>query len=284
MKSLRFGAVLLISALLLTGCSLGARLLYNNLDWLVQRQVDDYIALDPAQELRLEEDFKRWWHWHRTTQLPAYAVSLRQWAGQLEDGLQRQEIDDALSAFEGFYLAALNQGYADFAALLVSLDENQVRQLEKTLSRDLEDYRKDEVALSDPERRKLRIKRTRKALESRLGRLDQAQKQLIEQWSEEHEDLGQQWYASRKAWLGRFTALLGDRQAPDFAQRLRPLIFDPGSYWEPGHAEAVVRNQLRQLDMLSAVAAQASPRQRQHLRKDLLRLAELCERLAAQTD
>ncbi len=273
-------AMAVLACMMLGGCSLGARLMYNNLDWLVQRQLDDYVSLSPAQEQRFQADFERWWHWHRSTQLPAYATALREWAAQAGDGVQRQEIDEALGRFEGFYLAAMEQGYAEFAALLASADERQVEQLRKALGRDLEDYREDRVELDEQKRQKQRIKRMRKMLESRFGRLQDDQQQRIALWAAQHEDLSEQWYASRQAWLDRFSELLASRKEADFAQRLRPLIFDPASYWEPGHGDAVVRNQLRQLDMLSEVAALATPRQNQHLRKELLRLAELCERLA----
>lgn len=280
MRGLLRVAVLLAGLLLISSCSLGARLAYNNLDWLVQRQLDDYVSLDPAQEQRFEADFARWWQWHRSTQLPAYANALRDWAAQSEDGIQRHEIDAALTQFEAFYLAAMEQGYADFAALLASADDRQVKELRKALGRDLEDYREDRVELDEQKRQKQRIKRVRRMLESRFGRLQDDQKQRIAQWAAQHEDLSEQWYASRQAWLERFSELLASRQEPDLAQRLRPLIFDPASYWEPGHGDAVVRNQLRQLDMLSEIAALATPRQLLHLRAGLLKLAGLCDGLA----
>ena len=276
----RAASVVLLCCVLLVGCSFAARLAYNNLDWLSSRWVNDYVDLNREQQAAFDAAFQRWWQWHRQTQLPAYARQLEALASAVTDGVEREEIGQALQAVEGFMLAALERGFEDVAQLLRSLDDAQVDELLAALQRDAEEYQQDVVALSPQRRQEKYAREAEKLLRRWLGGLSDGQQDRLETWTAQRRDLAPQWLASRQAWREAFGRVLQSRDDPGFAQRLRPLIFDPAARWDQVLRQAVEANQQGQMEMLADVLAQATPHQLQHLREELLRLAKLCERLA----
>lgn len=62
---------LLICLLLLASCN-STRLAYNNLGWLINWKVSDFIPLNSAQKTWLSEEVKAHQAWHCSTEIPRY--------------------------------------------------------------------------------------------------------------------------------------------------------------------------------------------------------------------
>jgi len=85
---------------LLTGCS-STSLVYNNADWLVRGQIDDYFPLSGSQQQQVRADIDTIFQWHRQQELAEYSDLLNQFTQQYADGLTSEEIDfffDKISA------------------------------------------------------------------------------------------------------------------------------------------------------------------------------------------
>ncbi len=271
--------IAVLSCLLLVGCGFAARLAYNNLDWLGRRWVSDYVQLDQAQQGQFEASFQRWWQWHRETQLPAYATSLEAWARDAENGVSRAEIHQVLSDLERYTLTAMEAGFADMVVLMRELDDEQILSLLGALQDAADEYREDVLERSPAQRRKKYARALAKLLRRWLGKLTAEQQVVVDRWAQSRQDLAQQWLDSRLTWREALGDVLRARDETDFEARIRSLIFAPQERWSDAHREAVQANQQGQLDMLETVLALAKDRQLDHLRAELLRLAELCKEL-----
>ena len=80
----------LLLPLLLSGC--GVKLVYNNLDRIIPWVADDYIKFDDRQEEYFDAELASILYWHRTTQLPEYALALRRFDADVADGLTLEEL------------------------------------------------------------------------------------------------------------------------------------------------------------------------------------------------
>lgn len=72
LSRLRLSLVLLLSALLLSACSL-LDFAYHQLDWLMLRKVESVVDLNGEQRARLRQDIDALLKWHCETQVPRYA-------------------------------------------------------------------------------------------------------------------------------------------------------------------------------------------------------------------
>ena len=272
----------LLLVLLTSGCSMGNRLAYDNLDTLFALELDDYVELDTAQEARLDAVFQPLWHWHRSSELPAYAQSLRELAAVLDATNPEPLVVDAFSSrFEAHGERLQARLLSDMAPLLASLDEAQIEALLDALrEKDAERIRK-QTRGSLAARRARLGERIEGRLEDWLGSLTAAQQAIGAQRAATLEAEGQLSPETLQARTEKdqasLAAVLATRQQVGFELRLSEIVA-PRSGAEAAEREALRERSRRNL---AALAATLQPAQRAHLAKRLRGFAEDCEVLAA---
>jgi hypothetical protein len=252
---------------------------YNNLDRLVRWQADDFIDFKPDQRRAFDEEFSALWYWHRTTQLPEYASTFSDLARALSDRPVTDAEVEEIAATLTLWGDRLERSALPFATrLLAALDDQQVRQLAVRIRED-KGWRDTEADDLDGQRKAWREQLIDR-IEGLTGRLTRAQRAIIEQQAPRYQPEQALWEAYIADWQNRFIALLADRRAPDFSERLAALVVTE-DYGEPltGIVEA---NEALSKALLVAVMATLDARQRTRLSTTLQDLADDFRELAAE--
>ena len=272
----------LLLAVGLGGCSMGTRLAYDNLDTLFALELDDYVALDDRQEALLDARFDPLWQWHRASELPAYARTLRELAAVLDAANPEPAVVEAFSGrFEAHGERLQERILSEAAPLLAALSDTQVSTL-LAAAREKETERTQKQTRGSPAARRTRqVERIEGRLENWLGPLNSAQQAIAAQRAAALEAEGELSPETLQARAlkdqATLAGLLATRQQPGFETRLREVI-TPASGVEA--AEREVRRQ-RSRQNLAALAATLQPPQRAHLAKRLRGFAKDFEVLAA---
>lgn len=164
--------------LALGGCS-AVRLGYNQAPELAYWWLDGYVDFDEAQTLRTREGLRRWFDWHRRTQLPDYAQLLaRAQAEALGDATPDQACRwwDRLRERADL---ALGEAMPHAAEVLPLLGAAQIRHVERRQAKSNDEFRR-EYLDDDPARRlQANVDRAVDRAELLYGRLDDAQRERV---------------------------------------------------------------------------------------------------------
>lgn len=267
MKFCKRACLLVAILLLLTACT--AKVAYKVVDWNISWYIDDYIDWTTVQEQDFDRRLDDFLLWHQLTQLPEYQALLTDLDENLSATIAREQVDAYVETVYGFSQQILRRGYDDAVVLLQQLDDEQVTDMlaaiaEKTDEKYAELYLEDREDYQD-----IRHERVEKMLKSWLGKLSPEQRQIIQQWSEQLENPGQEWLAYREHWNRAFAATMGLRHSEQFPPQLKQLIVHYDQYWTENYRQMVAMNTERGIDLFLAIQATASESQREHLRKKL---------------
>jgi hypothetical protein len=264
--------------LLLTACST-TRLAYNHLDTFLHWVISDYVDLDDAQRKTLDADFDTLWDWHRRTQLPLYAADLR----ELADAVQAGPL--SLEQVRAFSVRAEQRGQDLITAALpgyirmnAGLSDVQIAHAFQRLNKEIDEDEHRREKLPAEERRKRRISSLEHALTGWIGKLTPPQRQMAEQWGAADPPQPSASAAEQHAILARYAALLADRRAPGFEERLRRFLLAEDD--RDANRASEMAEEKRWLQFLADLSATLEPAQRGHLRKRLLGYVADCQSLA----
>ena len=170
-----------LALLLLTGCSV-LRIAYGQAPTFAYWWLDGYVDLDSEQSVKLRDGIDRWFDWHRRTEMPRYATLLaRAQREVMEPQLSTAQLcawrDEAQRRLD----ASLDEATPMFAALMLSLNAEQIRHLERKLAKDGEEMKRDFAQPDPAERTKGAFKRTLERYENLYGKLDEAQRARLTQ-------------------------------------------------------------------------------------------------------
>ncbi len=164
--------------MLVTGCS-ALRIGYGAAPDVAYWWLDAYVDFDDVQTPRVRDALAQWFAWHRSTQLPDYAVLL--------DRAQTEVAADTTAAracawqaeLVGRGRTAFDRAVPAIAELLPTIGPEQVRHIERRYRKVNDDFRNDYLQ-PDPQRRAAAaLDRTIERAESLYGRLDDRQRVLV---------------------------------------------------------------------------------------------------------
>jgi len=260
---------LLLLLLLVAGCS-GTRVVYNQLDWVVVWQLKKYFDLDGDQQQELREIVGRQLAWHRETQLPRYAA----FAANLERSVAQppgpEYFERRLAEMLVFWADFMAHAAPDAAAFLSSLSDRQVEQLFENIEKNNEELAEEYAGDTAAIRREKRERAIVRTVSGLTGRLTGAQQALVADYSDRMHDLSLAWLDRRREWQQEFRAALAVRHDTiELERRLAPLLVDPDRNDPPEYRALVEENQQIVFEMLAALAAELTPRQRERFQRRL---------------
>jgi hypothetical protein len=163
---------------LLTGCST-LRVAYDTGPMLAWWWIDGYADFTGAPADRVKDDIRHWFGWHRTTQLPAYAVWLDGTRDQVADSITPAQVCRSWTAARRLLDPAIDQALVTAAAWVPGLSEAQFRHIERRYAKGLDEMRRDYLQPDPAQRHRAAMKRTLERIEMLYGSVDAAQQQLI---------------------------------------------------------------------------------------------------------
>ena len=243
LRRLRILAALLVLSVLLAGCN-RVGLAYRNLDVIIPWTLNDYLDMNAGQKSWFNDTLKEHLAWHCTTQLPGYL----DWLDRLQQMVDSHQVSDA--ALQAHALEA-KQAIADVARqitpsaieLLRGLDEQQVREMDAALTKDL-GKRQDEYLKPPLEQQiKERSERMSKRLDAWLGPLSASQQERVLAWSTALGAQNQQWIGNRAHWQAQFIAAVNQRASSDFPRKMEQLLVDRESLWTADYRQAYAQTE-----------------------------------------
>ncbi len=277
-RLLRWIAPVLL-ALGLTGCGLG--LVYPRLDSVVGFYIQGLVTLDKAQSTELKRILAGNLEWHRSSELDRYSTFLRDVAGAIERGGDRDDWATASRRTEEYWRRVFEQAAPGYARLASTFTDAQVAELLANLERQDEKDRREFESRTRAQRATRREKQMRRALERFTGPLDAAQVGLIREHVASSPSFVPEWLDNRRVWRAELAEALADRRGgARFAARMQVLVAQPDELWTPAYREAIERRRTELVDLMADLDATLTPAQRAAAQRQLLALADEVQSLA----
>lgn len=267
---MRKSIMLLIAVfVLLSGCS-KVGLAYRHLDVIIPWSVNDYLAMNSTQKRWLDDRLKEQLTWHCTTQVPGYLT----WLDRLQKMVETNQVTEAelkARAAEGkLAIEQISKQVTPTAVELLSqLDDKQVQNMQEAFAKDLREHKEEFVDPPLDQQISERTERMEKRLAPWIGDLNEAQHQRVVAWSVALGEQNKQWMDNRAHWQGLFIAAVQQRKAPDFSQRIAPLLQNRSSFWTTQYRQAYEQTEQAAIRLLVDLMADSTPDQRQRLIKKI---------------
>lgn len=165
-------------ALALTGCSV-VRLAYDQAPTLAYWWIDSYVDLNAEQTPMVRDALERWLAWHRRSQLPEYAALLARAQRELAQPTTAAAMCTFANEVERRLDIAVDAAAPALAELVLSLTPEQLRHLERQVTKKAAEVRADFAQPDPAERRAKSFKRTLERYENFYGTLDAAQRERL---------------------------------------------------------------------------------------------------------
>lgn len=104
-----------------------------------------------------------------------------------------------------------------------------------------------------------------KSFEEWLGNLNQAQRQYMNQWTEQRDDMRLAWVEYRQSWLNAFAEVIDDSAAADYQQRIYGLIVEPEQFRSAELQARVDANRAASIKLIHQVYQSMTDKQKRHL-------------------
>jgi len=278
MHSIRRFLVLMLSVLLVSGCSLGM-LSYRNADWLLAYKIDDWVNLTAEQKTWLRPRLTQLQVWHRSHELGHVQRLLRD-SHLLAAGAPKEDEIQAIYAASVLTLnRTLEQLLPDTLLLLSRLEPAQIAYLERKLAKDNQKLAKD-IVLTPDARRSLRAKKAVKQFEGWFGSLSTAQETDLINRVDALPLLDEMHLNNRQRWQTELLELL--KSKPDsklFSAELRSLMLHPQRRRDPVYDQAWKLQQREWVSIVAWMVKHATPAQKARLQKKLGGYVEEVSRL-----
>lgn len=278
---------LLALVCLLQACS-AIKTVYGNAPSLVHWWVDGYVDLDKAQSAQLYEDLAQLQAWHRRQELPRYADLLQRLAAQMPGPLDA----GAWCSLAGEVRTNLERvavaGVPGAAALATRLQPSQLQVLARKHAKTNADYRSKWLDGPAEKLRERRFVQALERIEMVYGRLDEAQRTVLQAQLDRSRYTAQQAYAGRLQRQQDLLATLhqvveGPMPAPA-AQAALQAVARRGLYGGDAAARAETEGRLQETcQAMAAVHASTTPAQRDNATRRLQGYASDFRILAARS-
>jgi hypothetical protein len=179
--------LLLAAMLVLTGCS-AARLAYNNASSLAAWYLSDYVDFNEEQTLALKGKLDNFFVWHRKIELPQVQRLLKDMGDKLDRDVTNEDIANIYKATRARYEAATLRALPDTVAVLSTLNEEQIAQIERKFAKD---NAKRAKALAKPAAMRLtkRGERMQKEAKEWCGKLSEQQLLILKEFNSQLSDI-----------------------------------------------------------------------------------------------
>ena len=181
----------------IAACS-SLRLAYNNGDTLLYWWLDGYVDLTSDQKGFVQKEIDKLFSWHRKTQLNDYIqilqTSQKQLAGNPTAADLQTTYDDVKNRTQKLLLKAA----PELAELAVSLEPDQIDNLEKKFASNVDDFRKKNMKGDKEAQQKFRYKKSMEQFELWLGKFSSEQEAQIRKASDARPLDNEIWLNERK--------------------------------------------------------------------------------------
>ncbi|WP_242490004.1 DUF6279 family lipoprotein [Noviherbaspirillum cavernae] len=171
-------AGIFVLACLLVGCS-AVRLGYSNGETVVYWWLNSYVDFESDQTPWVKRHISHLFDWHRKTQLDDYAKLLTQTQQQLQRKVTPADVAADYDALKKRMLIVIDKAIPELTDLALSLQPQQIAQIEKKFESNNEKYRKEYLQGDLEQRQHVRYKKVMKQAEYWFGNFSAEQEARI---------------------------------------------------------------------------------------------------------
>lgn len=173
-------ALALVAALYALGACSTARLAYNQAPNLLYWWLDGYMDFNATQSDQARQDIDAFLAWHRSTELPAYALQLQQWQTLAMQDITLTQVCAQFDVVRSAVQRASERGLEPLTRLALHLTPEQQAHLQRHQTKSNESFEKDFVRGSPQQRLSQRLDKAVGRYEMLYGRLSPAQRELLQ--------------------------------------------------------------------------------------------------------
>lgn len=250
---------------------------YNNLDWLIPWYVDGYVDLTRDQRQNLGDRLGPLLEWHRDEELVRYIALLDRIEADLGNDVTAATVQvwiDEVEAAAARTEATMLDLALDFGA---TMNDAQVEELVGSLWERQREYEEEFLPRSDAQYREENFENLEDFLERFTGRLQEPQKQRLQDASRELQRFDRVWLEERAAWLAELERLL--QRQPGWQQAVREGYFARRAQRTPEYRETLSHN----LAIITAAVAEvlnaSTTAQRRHTTEEIQSIRARLEKL-----
>ncbi len=264
--------VLVVFSLALASCT-KVKFSYGFLDNWLRWQTYDYFDLNREQKSVLKQLTKDFHSWHRHNELEDYADFLSATQTTLnQPTIDDEDIELTLNQVQSLWLRSAEQLHTIAEELLPTLSAEQTEQIIGNVQQQLMEFQDEQVALQPQERVEQLTERMQKQVKKQVGGLTEQQQNLIKTWAAQQHDTSVYALHQQLLWLDDLRQILqSDLSAPANLARAKKLIFEQPDYINPQHAELAQGNNRRTGELITALHATLSDKQKHKLISRLAR-------------
>lgn len=249
-------------ALALGGCSL-LSFVYGRLDTIAEVYADRWFDFDSAQSKRFKARVRERLAENRKVELPLYADYIDEAARLAEGRPTAAEIDGLLDRGRDLFEQALVRSLPLMAETLAELSPDQVEHFAREIAESNAEYVEDELEVDPAERQDERRRELVREVERWTGKLEPAQRAILERLVDEVPDGARAWFEHRQVrQRGLLELLRGRAPAPAYARFVEQWWLGD-RHLAPAHAEQLARNRAATVAALAELVATLTPRQRE---------------------
>lgn len=163
---------------LLAACS-AARLGYSHGETITYWWLDSYVDFDSAQKPWVKQRIDHLFAWHRHSQLEDYAQLMSQIQQQLQQSVTSETVAADAEALKKRTLLVIDQAMPELADLSLSLQPQQIANIDKKLTANNEKYRREYLSGDVDERQRARYKQVMTHAEYWFGSFSRDQEAKI---------------------------------------------------------------------------------------------------------
>ena len=171
---------ILFFLLVLNSCS-KTRLLYNNADSFLFNQFDTYFGLNDTQRSNLKVSIAKFLDWHRKSELNLMAERLKELKFRYQRGMKEEDFNWVFEQYDIFRNRILYKVEPILVTFFLTLEENQIRYLEKKLI-ERDDWLTKQNRMTNDEAYDEILEWFYDSLENWLGNLGSDQRDKIASW------------------------------------------------------------------------------------------------------
>lgn len=203
-------APLLITTLL--GCS-RTEMAYNNLDWIIENWLDDFVDMTDAQQLSWEKNLQKALNHHRSHELPQIADMLADVEAGVKHGMDQDTLRCITERLKGGYERHVEIAVSTAVPLLSNLSTAQIDEMEAAINDRNADYQEEFIDISAKQRLADRQENLLDQIEKWTGELSEQQSKQVEQAVKRFPDLTKARFTYRKQQQAKMLTLLRTPEA-----------------------------------------------------------------------
>ena len=267
-RALRALLAVLVISVSISGCT--TKLAYDFLDWGVYWELKDYVKFTRDQRLLVKEEISQLIDWHRSEELPQYAVQLEKLSALLENGLTVEHVEEFYNNLRDSWQRIVIKTLPTAVDIISNLNDQQVNDFFEMLIKKEGDDAKEIENGTNARTLKKREAYVSKKIVGVIGKLNEDQKSLIAQWVRGMKPTKELSLGHAIQWRNRMQTVLAERHNErQLEKKLMVLFANPDQLRSPSYRRVIEKNKRLIMQLLFDLNQTLTSQQRSKLVKKI---------------